>query len=532
MIKTLLVAERGEIARRIIRTARSAGIVCVAVHTHADASAAHVRDADESALIGAEPSAYADGAAIIAAAGAAGADAVHPGAGPLAASADFADACGQADLAVIGAPASALKLLASPSTTRRVLEQADLTVAHEEKAAERRLRVQLVFGRQGEVASLYERDVSLHDAAGPFLAEAPAPGVSDTLRQTLTAAAVKAASAFGLIGAVSVEFALRADSVGEDLAVTRVIPHLTPDDIASEMATRQDLAALQLAVAEAEALPEQSAIKLTGAGFAARLSATGEAPIERLEIGAPRFGVDAVRLRWEGDAEPGDSLQSDARLGTLAAWGVDRLSAANGLAAALRDTKVAPVRANAGALARCLVGPDVQAGQLTKARTAAWAEPGPDDAWRRGALVALARYARRRADAGRAPKDPWTALDGWRLNAPARIVEHVDLDGAEVEVGLRFPNDPNGLRDGWTAVVITVGGAEKDVEAYVRGLDRPTLRDDAGEHSAFIVSAGDGLSVFYMGDYTLAREPAPEHEKSGETDSAAAVREKTALWGR
>ena len=102
MITTLLIANRGEIAVRIARTARELGIRTVAVHTDADAGAAHVAAADEAVSLGSDPRAYLDVAAVVAAAEATGADAVHPGYGFLSENAGFASACAKAGITFVG----------------------------------------------------------------------------------------------------------------------------------------------------------------------------------------------------------------------------------------------------------------------------------------------------------------------------------------------------------------------------------------------------------------------------------------------
>ncbi len=104
MFKKILIANRGEIALRIIRGCRELGIPTVAVHSQADASALHVRLADEAVCIGPPPAkeSYLNVPAIIAAAEISGADAIHPGYGFLSENADFADICGQCGLTFIG----------------------------------------------------------------------------------------------------------------------------------------------------------------------------------------------------------------------------------------------------------------------------------------------------------------------------------------------------------------------------------------------------------------------------------------------
>ncbi len=104
MLKSVLIANRGEIARRVIRTCKRLGVRTVAVYSQADANAAHVREADAAELIGPPPAkeSYLCGDTIIAAAKKHGADAIHPGYGFLSENADFAEAVAQAGLIWIG----------------------------------------------------------------------------------------------------------------------------------------------------------------------------------------------------------------------------------------------------------------------------------------------------------------------------------------------------------------------------------------------------------------------------------------------
>jgi len=131
MLESVLVANRGEIARRVIRTARRMGIRAVAVYSDADADLPYVREADEAVRIGpAQPAqSYLDGAALIAAAGQTGAVAVHPGYGFLAENADFARQVIAAGLTWVGPDPGAIEQMGDKIRARNLMEQAGVPVS-------------------------------------------------------------------------------------------------------------------------------------------------------------------------------------------------------------------------------------------------------------------------------------------------------------------------------------------------------------------------------------------------------------------
>src|SRR5436190_13467092 len=276
MFTTVLVANRGESARRVFRTARRMGLRTIAVYSEADAGAPHVRDADEAVLIGPAPAkhSYLDAAKVLAAAKQTGAEAIHPGYGFLSENAAFAEAVAAAGLIWIGPPPAAIramglkdaakKLMAEagvPTTPgylgedqseerlakeaatigypvlikavaggggkgmRRVDAPADfaaaLAGARREAAAAfgddrvlletyvtrpRHIEVQVFGDSHGGAVHLFERDCSLQRRHQKVIEEAPAPGMDEATRQTICAAAVRAARAVDYQGAGTVEF--------------------------------------------------------------------------------------------------------------------------------------------------------------------------------------------------------------------------------------------------------------------------------------------------------------------------------------
>ncbi len=127
---SLLIANRGEIACRIIRTAKRMGLRTIAVYSEADADARHVKAADEAQLIGPPPAreSYLDIQRILAAAKESGAEAIHPGYGFLSEKAEFAEACAEVGLTFVGPPASAIRAMGSKSAAKALMEQAGVPV--------------------------------------------------------------------------------------------------------------------------------------------------------------------------------------------------------------------------------------------------------------------------------------------------------------------------------------------------------------------------------------------------------------------
>ncbi|MBX7249708.1 MAG: acetyl/propionyl/methylcrotonyl-CoA carboxylase subunit alpha [Caulobacteraceae bacterium] len=130
MFKSVLVANRGEIARRVFRTARAMGIRTIAVYSEADAESLHVREADEAVLLGPAPAreSYLDAKKVLAAAKATGAEAIHPGYGFLSENAEFAEAVMKAGVVWIGPPPAAIRAMGLKDAAKKLMDDAGVPV--------------------------------------------------------------------------------------------------------------------------------------------------------------------------------------------------------------------------------------------------------------------------------------------------------------------------------------------------------------------------------------------------------------------
>src|SRR4051812_11966163 len=130
MFKKVLIANRGEIALRVIRACKEMGLRTVAVHSTADAEALHVKFADQAVCIGPPPSRQSNlnMPMIISAAEVTGADAIHPGYGFLSENADFAEVCKKCKLTWIGPPPEAMRLMGDKISAREAMSKAGVPV--------------------------------------------------------------------------------------------------------------------------------------------------------------------------------------------------------------------------------------------------------------------------------------------------------------------------------------------------------------------------------------------------------------------
>ncbi|WP_248490833.1 biotin carboxylase N-terminal domain-containing protein [Tsukamurella sp. PLM1] len=331
MINRILVANRGEIARRVIRTARRRGITTVAVASDADARAPHARDAD--VVVGLPGSTPADTYLridlILDAARRSGADAIHPGYGFLSENAAFARAVTDSGLTWIGPPAKAIEAMGSKIESKRLmgaagvpvlseLDPATVTVddlpvlvkasaggggrgmrvvdslaelpaaveaARSEAASAfgdptvfcepyiadgRHIEVQILADTHGNVWPLAERECSIQRRHQKVIEESPSPMVDTELRERLCSAAVLATKAVDYVGAGTVEFL--ADNRGR-FYFLEMNTRLQVEHPVTECVTGLDLVAWQIRIAEGAALPQTSIPALNGHAIEARLVA-------------------------------------------------------------------------------------------------------------------------------------------------------------------------------------------------------------------------------------------------------------------
>ncbi|MGW1531704.1 acetyl/propionyl/methylcrotonyl-CoA carboxylase subunit alpha [Streptomyces aureus] len=481
MIASLLVANRGEIACRVFRTCREAGVRTVAVYSDADENALHTREADTAVrLPGATPAeTYLRADLVVRAALEAGADAVHPGYGFLSENADFARAVTDAGLVWVGPPPEAIEAMASKTRAKKLMgleplehvgaedlpvlvkaaaggggrgmrivrELADLEPALEAARAEalsafgdgevfvepyveggRHVEVQILADAHGTVWPLGTRDCSLQRRHQKVIEEAPAPGLGDELTHRLYELSVRAARAVDYVGAGTVEF-LVADGTPHFLEMNT---RLQVEHPVTEAVFGIDLVALQLRVAEGERL-EGEPPSARGHAVEARLYAEDPAGGWAPQTGTlHRIAVpDGVRLDTGfADGDP-IGIHYDPMLAKVVAHGATRAEAVRKLAGALERATVHGPVTNRDLLVRSLrheefAGARMDTGFYDR-HLAALTEPAPDP---------YAPLAAALADAhGR------SRFGGWRNLASAPQTRRYRMHGTEHEAAYRHTRE-------------------------------------------------------------------------------------------
>lgn len=584
VLESLLIANRGEIACRIIRTARAMGIRTVAVYSDADAQALHVRQADEAVPIGPSPAreSYLVGERIIAAARATGAQAIHPGYGFLSENADFAQAVIDAGLIWVGPRPASIRAMGLKDAAKALMQQAGVPVTPgylgEDQSPERlqaeadaigypvlikavaggggkgmrrvdaagdfadalasckreaaasfgddrvliekyilsprHIEVQVFGDTHGNIVHLFERDCSLQRRHQKVIEEAPAPGMDAATRESLCAAAVRAARAVDYVGAGTIEFiadasaGLSADRIWFMEMNTRLqVEHPVTEEI-----TGIDLVEWQLRVASGEPLPlRQDELAIDGHAIEARLYAEDPAKGFLPNPGRIDWLMFDYRARVETGVEEGDVVSSfyDPMIAKIICHGADREEARQQALRWLDNSYVGPKATNKAFLHGCLALPAFAAGEV---------DTGLIERNVEMLTVVAAPSARVLAAAGERFRSGWldnaglcraqrilhAGTFGFRLNAPAErtisLYAHgeryvVEASDRPVHAGLCADMEPDGT------IIVTERGQSfffsthpPDIAAGQSASSGAILAPMPGRIIAVEVREGDGVT--------------------------------------
>ena len=561
MFDKILIANRGEIACRIIKTARAMGVATVAVYSEADRNALHVQMADESVFIGPSPSteSYLLGDKIIQAALETGAEAIHPGYGFLSENAAFCRQCETNNLVFIGPPVESILAMGSKSAAKTIMADAGVPLVpgyHGEdqspelilqaannmgypvllkaaaggggkgmravyteeefdqalEAAKREARnsfnddimlvekyllkprhveIQVFCDSQGNGVYLFERDCSVQRRHQKVIEEAPAPGMSEALRQKMGEAAIKAAQAINYQGAGTVEFLL--DAQGQ-FYFMEMNTRLQVEHPVTEMISGQDLVEWQLRVASGEPLPcSQEQLQINGHAFEARiyaedpendfLPATGRLNILRPPLENANVRVDTGVV--EGDEV---SIYYDPMIAKLVVWDLDRDRALQRLTEALSNYRIDGLTTNIGflynlATSQAFKNGDVDTGFIEEHHQEIFRLRHTDTDY--GAPLAAAainnlrqQQAQARAQRSGEPNSPWHLVNHWGL-PPSQL--QLRLQNKELSLSPDSQTDLTG-----TKLVVTESGFDLfTAKGFFQGSEiGPDLGLDSEEGAA------------------------------------------------
>jgi acetyl-CoA/propionyl-CoA carboxylase, biotin carboxylase, biotin carboxyl carrier protein len=443
--RTLLVANRGEIAVRIFATCGRLGIRTIAVVGPGDEGALHTRVADAMVPI----ASYLDAEAVTAAARESGSDLVHPGYGFLAESPAFAEAVLDAGLIWVGPPPDALRRGGDKLEAKRIaaaagvptleagepdelgfpllvkaaaggggrgirvverpeqLEEALEAASREAESAfgdgtvfcerylpdPRHIEVQLLGDRHGTVLALGERDCSVQRRHQKVVEESPPPGLGAGVRERLASHAVAFGRAIGYESAGTAEFLVE----GDEAYFLELNGRIQVEHPVTEAVTGLDLVELQLRVADGESLV---GLQIASNGHAVEARLYAEDPRTFLPQPGPlRRLLLPAGIRVDGGVQEGDEVGGsyDPMIAKLIAHGTDRSEALDRLSEALDETVVEGVTTNLPFLRWLVAHPAFRAGEVSTGF--------------------LRRFPPLSPPPRPAPDGPWG--EGWRLNLAA-----------------------------------------------------------------------------------------------------------------
>ncbi len=538
MIQSVVIANRGEIALRVIRTCRRLGIHTTALFTAADAHAPHVLAADHAVPV----RSYLDVDAVVAVGTEWGA--VHPGYGFLSENPELARALAEAHACFIGPTAQVMEQMGRKDAARefavaagvpvvptgedasypvlvkaaaggggkgmRVVGSADEmaeAVASAKREAlsafgddtmlvekyverGRHIEVQVFGDTHGNVVHLFERDCSSQRRHQKVVEEAPAPTIDDAARARITQAAVDLAAHVGYTNAGTVEFLLDTET-GEfyflEMNTRLQVEHPVTEAVVRVKGEPIDLVELQLRVAAGDRLGfSQDDVTLEGHAIEARVYA--EDPYAGF---LPQAGTATI-VRWPtGDGVRVDhalvsgqvvSTSYDPMLGKVIAYGIDREQAQDRLETALADTAILGFATNVGFVRELVGGAPFASAEIDTA----WLDRNPPDPPSREFAEQIAAWCRVMVDTAGAPH-PF-ASDGFRVGAaPAPVL-------VELERPIHVDR-AQGLLDGEPFLELS---AENHVLTFVAAQSR---------FSATVNAQPGFVEVVHRGQRFLFREP-------------------------
>jgi acetyl-CoA/propionyl-CoA carboxylase biotin carboxyl carrier protein len=520
MFECVLIANRGEIARRVIRTLNRLGIGAVAVYAPADRGAPHVREADQALAI----SSYLDIEEVVDACRRAGAQALHPGYGFLSENPALARACAADEIVFVGPPPEASELMGDkirakeaaqaarvpvvPSYTadeargstiqypllvkaaaggggrgmRVVTAPGDLDAALESAQREaragfgddrvfierflpraRHIEVQVLADAHGTVLHLGERECSLQRRHQKLLEESPSPVVNAELRTQLGEEAVNLARAAGYVNAGTVEFIADFANPAEHYFL-EMNARLQVEHPVTELVTGLDLVEAQLRVAAGEQLKlRQDKLALTGHAIEVRINAEDATRDFLPAAGRVLLYRPPSGARVDAGIEAGTVVDTsyDSLLAKVIVHGENRSAALAELDRALSHTTILGVTTTTGYLRALIATPEVQSGALetTLLERLKPAGGAPEaEVAHAAALISLERLKEQRSD------DPFARVDGWRLGGRrASSWWQLTVAGANpIEVKLSGETDARLERTGPDAFAMTIGGARRE----------------------------------------------------------------------
>jgi len=573
MFTKILIANRGEIACRVIKTAKKMGIATVAVYSDADKDALHVHMADEAIYLGPSPSkeSYLLGDKVVEAAKITGAQAIHPGYGFLSENADFCKLCAKEGITFIGPPVAAIEAMGSKSAAKVIMEKAQVPLVpgyhgddqssailkksaddmgypvllkataggggkgmrqvwkeeefEQELAAAKReamssfgddnmlvekyltqprhVEIQVFCDNHDNAVYLFERDCSVQRRHQKVIEEAPAPNMSEDLRQAMGEAAIKSAKAIGYQGAGTVEFLLDVDG---SFYFMEMNTRLQVEHPVTEYITGQDLVEWQLRVAANETLPlAQDELRINGHAFEARiyaedanndfLPATGKLTY----LSTP---VESENVRVDTGVRQGDevSVYYDPMIAKLIVWDENRDKALQRMAKALTEYRINGVTTNIDflynlATSKPFVEADLDTGFIEKHEALIFHENEQalaDELPMAAVYVVLANNIRSEEHAVHSndPFSPWANSDAWRLNEPH--VHQLTLAHNDTEYDVTVEQKRQG-----TDSYFQVRYLDKSVDCQgkITG-DQLRININGHQSQASIVKTDDVISLF------------------------------------